>query len=130
MENVEKFEKICQKIVKLDPKMRSARLINSRGHLISGGMKEGLLSLEAQKQDEMMFMELALRVRMRHEFDKEFGEVHFSMSYRDKVIVMSFPLTDDDVFLISCEKDADFSKLAFKILKIIEPLKKTPMKTF
>ena len=130
MENVEKLEKICQKIVKLDPKMRSARLINSRGHLIAGGMKEGLLSLEAQKQDEMMFMELALRVRMRHEFDNEFGEVHFSMSYRDKVIVMSFPLTNDDVFLISCEKETDFSKLAFKILKIIEPLKKNPMKTF
>ena len=130
MNNVEKFEKICQKIVKLDPKMRSARLINSRGHLIAGGMKDGLLSLEAQKQDEMMFMELALRVRMRHEFDNEFGEVHFSMSYRDKVIVMSFPLTNDDVFLVSCEKDIDFSKLAFKILKIIESLKKTPMKTF
>ncbi len=91
MVDVEKLEKICQKIIKLDPKMRSARIINSRGHMVSGGMKDGLLSLEAQKQDEMMFMDLSLRVRMRHEFDKEFGIVHFSMSYRDKVIVMSFP---------------------------------------
>ena len=130
MDNVEELEKICQKIIKLDPKMRSARLINSRGHLIAGGMKEGLLSLEAQKQDEMMFMELALRVRMRHEFDNEFGEVHFSMSYREKVIVMSFPLSNDDVLLISCEKEADFGKIPFKVLKIIDSLKKTPMKTF
>jgi hypothetical protein len=130
MVDVEALEKICQKIIKLDPKMRSSRFINSRGHQVAGGMKKGLLSLEAQKQDEMMFMELSLRVRMRHEFDKEFGEVHFSMSYRDKVIVMSFPLTNDDVILISCEKDTDFGKLSFKILKIIEPLKKTPMKTF
>ena len=130
MDNVEELEKICQKILKLDPKMRSARLINSRGHLTAGGMKKGLFSLEAQKQDEMMFMELALRVRMRHEFDKEFGEVHFSMSYRDKVIVMSFPLNNDDVMLISCEKETDFGKLPFKILKIVEPLKKSPMKTF
>lgn len=130
MDDIEELEKLCQKIVNLDPKMRSARFINSRGHLIAGGMKEGLLSLEAQKQDEMMFMELALRVRMRHEFDNEFGEVHFSMSYRDKVIVMSFPLTNDDVLLISCEKETEFGKLPFKILKIIEPLKKTPMKTF
>jgi len=130
MDNVEELEKICQKINKLDPKMRSARIINSRGHQVSGGMKEGLLSLEAQKQDEMMFMELALRVRMRHEFDKEFGVVHFSMSYRDKVIVMSFPLTNDDVLLVSCEKETDFGKVSFKILKIIEPLKKTPTKTF
>ena len=130
MDNIKELEKICQKIIKLDSKMRSARIINSRGHQVSGGMKKGVLSLEAQKQDEMMFMELSLRVRMRHEFDKEFGEVHFSMSYRDKVIVMSFPLTNDDVLLISCEKDADFGKISFKILKIIEPLKKTPMKTF
>lgn len=130
MDNIEELEKICQKIIKLNSKMRSARIINSRGHQVSGGMKKGILSLEAQKQDEMMFMELSLRVRMRHEFDKEFGEVHFSMSYRDKVIVMSFPLTNDDVLLISCEKEADFGKISFKVLKIIEPLKKTPTKTF
>ena len=130
MDNVDELEKICQNIIALDPKMRSARLINSRGHLTAGGMKEGLLSLEAQKQDEMMFMELALRVRMRHEFDAEFGEVHFSMSYRDKVIVMSFPLNNDDVLLLSCEKDIDFGKLPFKVLKIIESLKKFPTKTF
>ena len=130
MDNVEELEKICQKIIKLNTKMRSARLINSRGHLMAGGMKKGLLSLEAQKQDEMMFMELALRVRMRHEFDKEFGEVHFSMSYRNKVIVMSFPLSNDAVLLLSCEKEIDFGSIPFKVLKIIEPLKKSPLKTF
>lgn len=130
MDAVENFEKICQDIIRLDSKVRSARFINSRGHLIAGGMKKGLLSLEAQKHDEMMFMELALRVRMRHEFDAEFGEVHFSMSYRDKVIVMSFPLINDEVLLVSCEKDADFGQIPFKILKIILPLKSTPLKTF
>ncbi len=96
---------------------------------MAGGMKKGLMSLEAQKQDEMMFMELALRVRMRREFDQQFGEVHFSMSYRDKVIVMSFPLANDDVLLISSEKDWDFGKTPFKILKIIMPLK-SKMSTF
>ena len=130
MDNVEELERICQDILKLHPKMRSARFINARGHLVAGGMKEGLLSLEAKKQDEMMFMELALRVRMRHEFDNEFGVVHFSLSYRDKVIVMSFPLSNDDVLLVSCEKDTDFGDIPFKILKIIECIKKTPIKTF
>ena len=130
MANVDELEKICEKITNLHPNMRSARIINSRGHLVAGGMKNGLLSLESQKQDEMMFMELALRVRMRHEFDKEFGEVHFSMSYRNKVIVMSFPLSNDDVLLVSSEKEIDFGKIPFKILKIILPLKKSVMGTF
>jgi len=130
MDGVGDLEKICQKILKLDQKMRSARLINNRGHLIAGGMKTGLFSLETQKQDEMMFMELSLRVRMRHEFDHEFGKVHFSISYRDKIIVMSFPLNNDDVLLLSCKKELDFGKLPFKVLKIIKPLKKSSTKTF
>ena len=113
-------EKICQMVMKLDSKMRSARIINDRGHQISGGMKKGLKSLEDAKQDEMMFMEIALRVRMRHEFDKEFGKTLFSLSYRDKVVIISFPLSDGNVLLVSGEKDLDFGKIPFKIIKILD----------
>lgn len=123
------YEKLCQKILRTDSKMRSARVINDRGHLIAGGMKKGLKSLEDSRQDEMMFMEIALRVRMRHEFDKEFGKTHFSLSYRDKVTIMSYPLSDGNVLLVSLEKDSDFGKIAFKILKMIQG-PPSPRKTF
>ena len=126
MVSVEELEKICQKIMQLDPKMRSARIISNRGHLVAGGMKEGLKSLEETKHDEMMFMELALRVRMRRDFDKELGRVHFAMSYREKVIIMSFPLADDDVLLASGECEIDFSKIAFEILDLIKDLRDHP----
>lgn len=124
------LEKICQDIMALDPKMRSARIINSRGHLEAGGMKPGLKPLEEQKQDEMMFMELALRVRMRHEFDSEFGRVHFSMSYRDKVIIMSFPLARGGVLLASGEKEIDFGRIPFMILNVIQSLRDDSPATF
>lgn len=130
MVNVSDLEKICQQIVKLDPKVRSARIINNRGHLVAGGMREGLPALEEYKQDEMMFMELALRVRMRHDFDKELGKVHFSMSYRDKVIIMSFPLDNDDVLLTSGEREIDFKEIPFKILEIIKDLRASQISTF
>ena len=114
------YEKVCQNIMKLDPKMRSARVINDRGHLVAGGMKEGLKALEDSKQDEMMFMEIALRVRMRHEFDQEFGQTLFSLSYRQKVIIISFPLSDGNVLLVSTETGADFGKIPFEVLKIVD----------
>jgi len=113
------YEEACKKVMLLDPKMRSSRVINNRGHLEAGGMKKGMMALEDEKQDEMMFMEIALRVRMRHEFDKEFGPVSFSLSYREKVIIYSFPLPDENVLLVSSTTDADFGKIAFGILKII-----------
>ena len=120
------YDKVCQQIMILDHNMRSARVINNRGHLIAGGMKKGMMPLENEKQDEMMFMEIALRVRMRHEFDKEFGPVRFSLSYREKVIIYSFPLPDENVLLVSSSREADFGKIPFKILKIIE---KSPKKS-
>jgi len=113
------FEKICLKVMTLDPETRSARIINNRGHQIAGGMKKGMTSLEDEKQDEMMFMEIALRVRMRHEFDKEFGPVSFSLSYRAKVIIYSFPMSEENVLLVSSSREADFGKIPFKIMKIL-----------
>ena len=112
------FEKICQSVEVLDPKIRFAGMINSKGRLVAGGMTKGQKPLENMKKDEMLYMELALRVRMRREFDDDLGPVKFSLSYRDKVIVMSFPI-EENVLLVSADKNIDFSKIPFTILKLL-----------
>jgi hypothetical protein len=112
------YEKICKKVMELDPKIRFAGIINEKGRLFAGGMKNGLRSLEDSRDDEMLYMELVLRAKMRREFDKVLGPVQFAMSYREKVIIMSFPV-QDNVLLLSTEKGIDFSEIPFKILKIL-----------
>ena len=74
--------------------------------------------MEDTKKDEMLFMELALRVKMRSEFDGELGKVKFSLSFREKLIVMSFPLKND-VLLVTMDKRMSFDKIPFKILKLL-----------
>ena len=113
------FDAICEQVFKIDEKIRSARVINNKGKLIAGGMRQGLMALEDAKKDEMLFMELSLRVRMRHEFDEEFGPVEFSLSYRGKVILMSYPMIENVLF-VSTERQVDLSKIPFKILEIIK----------
>ena len=51
----------------------------------------------------MIFMELALRVKMRKEFDKQFGPVNFAMASREKGLVMSFPIKHDDILYVFAE---------------------------
>ncbi len=114
------YNKICKNIEKLDPKIRFAGMINPRGKLVAGGMKEGLEPLESRKDDEMLFMELALRVRMRKEFDRQLGKVKFSMSLRDKALAMSFPVGAEDTLYVYAEPSADFGRLPIKIIKLIE----------
>ena len=112
------FDAICKKVMDLDPKIRFAGMVNAKGRLVGGGMKDGKKPLEDTKDDEMLFMELVLRTKMRREFDNQLGAVKFAMSYREKAVVMSFPV-DENVILVSAEKEIDFSKIPFKILKIL-----------
>ena len=112
-------DELCAKIAKIDPKIRFSGLINHRGRLIAGGMVTKVQSLEDEKKDEMLYMELALRVKMRQEFDADFGHVHFSLSYREKLIVMSFPM-EKDVLLVSMDKRKSFDEIPFKIVKLVQ----------
>ena len=115
------YEKLFEYSKKADSKVRFAGVINSRGRLIAGGMVSSKKALEDEKKDEMLFMELALRVKMRSEFDSELGKVKFSLSLREKLIVMSFPIKND-VLLVSMERKTQFEKIASSILKSVEKL--------
>jgi hypothetical protein len=112
------FEGMCKRVMALDREIRFVGVINERGKLLAGGLREGLKSLEDPKDDEMLFMELALRVRMRKEFDKQLGRVKFAMSLREKVIVMSFPM-EDNILYVSANTNLDYGKIPPKILEII-----------
>ena len=118
-DNQNDLDALCDKVFELDGVIRSCRVINNKGKLVAGGMRKGLTALEDARKDEMLFMELSLRVRMRHEFDVEFGTVEFSLSYRGKIILISFPM-DPNVLFVTTEKKIDLNKIPFKILKLIK----------
>lgn len=124
-DNQNNFDTLCDKIFELDAKIRSCRVINHKGKLVAGGMRKGLTALEDTKKDEMLFMELSLRVRMRHEFDAEFGPVEFSLSYRGKIILLSFPL-GQYVLFVTTERKIDLNKIPFEISKLKNNLSHGP----
>ena len=105
--------------MKMDSQIRFAGVINDRGRLVAGGMRENVEPLESEKDDEMIFMELALRVKMRKEFDKQLGPVNFAMASRHRALAISVLLGEDILYVVS-EPDADYGKLPKKILKIIQ----------
>jgi hypothetical protein len=115
-------EELCKKVLEVNSRIRFAGLINHMGRLVAGGMKPGFKPLEEAKDNEMLYMELVLKVKLRKEFDNIYGPVEFAMAYREKLIIMSFPVIDD-ILLISVEKEVDFSRLPFKILEIIHNAK-------
>ena len=115
------YENLCTLVQKIDSKVRFAGVINSKGRLVAGGMTPSKKRLGDRKRDEMLYMELALRVKMRREFDDDLGKVKFSMSFREKLIVMSFPM-ENDVLMVSMERKTQFENIAHSILKLTEKI--------
>lgn len=113
-----KYDKMCEGVLALDEQIRFAGIINERGRLVAGGMRQGVKPLESEKDDEVLYMELALRVRMRREFDKQLGPVNFAMASRRRALTLSFAL-GTDILYVAAEPDADFCTLPTKILKAI-----------
>lgn len=111
------FQDKCKNLLDL-PEIRFAGLINHMGKLVAGGFKEGVDPLENDAERQKMYMELALRVSMRKDFDYSLGPVKYSASRRSNVVMMSFPL-GNKVLLISAEPDVDLDNTAKKVLKII-----------
>ena len=67
----------------------------------------------------MLFMELALRVKMRKEFDKQLGPVNFTMSQREKSLAISFPIETSDILYVFAEPNTDYKKLPKDIQSLI-----------
>jgi hypothetical protein len=107
------YTKICNSIFTIDPKIRFAGVINERGRLVAGGMKENVEPLESEKDDEM------IRVKMRKEFDKQLGPVNFAMASRERALAISVIINDDILYVVS-EPDTDYGSLPNKILKIVQ----------
>ena len=118
-ERIIDYNKICNDIRDLDAKIRFAGVINNRGILVAGGMRQGVEPLESQRDDEMLFMELALRVKMRQEFDKQLGLVNFALASRGKSLEISVPAGLEHILYVVAEPDADYAVLPAKIMDII-----------
>ena len=112
------YAAICDSVFDVDPKIRFAGVINERGRLVAGGMRKDVEPLENEKDDEMLFMELALRVKMRKEFDKQLGCVNFAMASRERALAISVNINNDVLYIVA-EPDADYGALPKKLLEIV-----------
>lgn len=91
--------------------IRFAAIINNKGRKIAGGFSPNVTPLENDQQKiEMLFMELALDLSMRKEFDNTLGNIAAIVSYRNKTNIITIP-HQDNFMLISSEPELEPSKI-------------------
>ena len=121
MERREHIELACKKIMEMDSSIRFVGIVNDKGKLVEGGPKNGVKPLVDKKEIEMVLMEIALMARMRHEHDQHLGPVNFTVSHREKVVILTFPI-DDDTLYVSATKEIDLGKVPNDIMRILKAI--------
>lgn len=76
---------IVEDILSIDPAMRFAAIIDLKGNISEAIMKEGKTSLKTQREEEHFCKQVALRRKMRKQFDKSLGPVNYVHIEREKV---------------------------------------------
>ena len=109
-----KFEEKCNQILEFD-EIRFAGLLNENGTLLIGGYKQGMNSNLTDEQHKSICQELASRVAKRRRFNSQLGHVKYSASRREKVVIMSFPI-DESVMMIITNPHINIDKIAFRII--------------
>ena len=115
------FEKICDNIFALSSNIRSVQIINKMGDLVSGGMREGISSMEDKESSSKLYLEFVLRSEMRKDQDAEFGKTIYSFSEREKIKFVVFPLSGNHLLMVSIEKnESQHDGIIKNILKMIK----------
>ena len=76
---------IVEDILAIDPGMRFAAIIDLRGNISEAIMKKGKTSLKTQKEEEYFCKQVAIRRKIRNEFNKSLGKVNYVHIEREKV---------------------------------------------
>jgi hypothetical protein len=110
---------IVEDILELDPMMRFAAIIDLKGTISEAIMKEGKTSLKSQKEEEHFCKQVAIRRKIRKQFDKSLGSVNYVHIERQKVTqVVVYP--KHKTVYVTMEPNMDITRK----LEIIENIKK------
>jgi hypothetical protein len=109
---------IVEDILSVDPGMRFAAIIDLKGNISEAIMKEGKTSLKSQKEEEHFCKQVALRRKIRNEFNKSLGQVNYVHIEREKVTqIVVYPKRK--TVYVTMEPDVDMIR-KLEIVKLIK----------
>jgi len=115
----EQLLNVVENILALNTAMRFASILDLKGNIIEGIMKDRKSSLESQKQQEKFCKDAAKARKMREAYDKKLGKVRYVHTERENVTQITVYIKKYTIF-ITMEPELSVNKK----LQIITKIKK------
>jgi len=115
----EQLLNVAENILALNNAMRFASILDLKGNIIEGIMKDRKTSLESQRQLEKFCKDAAKARKMREAYDKKLGKVRYVHTERENVTQITVYIKKYTIF-ITMEPELSVNKK----LQIITKIKK------
>jgi len=109
--------KVAEDVLALNTSMRFAAILDLKGNIIEGIMKDRKTSLESQKQQEKFCKDAAKARKMREAYDKKLGKVRYVHTERENVTQITVYVKKFTIF-ITMEPELSVNKKLQIVTKI------------
>ena len=112
------YENFCSQILEIDPKIRFATVYDEWAARLGGGMRKGLNSLLSERRDNELVNLSIIDWKARKEMSKWLGKTKYTLAEYDTIKRFSFYLGDENLLLVSAEKDVDTDVVVDNVIKL------------
>ncbi len=114
------FDKLCTNVLELDSKIRFTGVVNVQGVLIKNKYQKGVEEFLSESELKMSLHYSMLEWEKSKNLHHKIGAQKASVVEYEKVILISIPLNNSDMFVGSIEPDEDYFKMILKIKPLME----------
>jgi len=112
------YEAFCSQILESNPKIRFTTAYDEWAVRLGGGMRKGVTNLLSEHKENELVNLSVMDWKARKEMSKWLGKTIYTLAEYDKVKRFSFYLGDDNLLLVSTEKDADTNTVVDSVISL------------
>ena len=114
------YDKLCTDVFAIDSSIRFACVYTKSGDVVGGGMRKDIESLLTTEEATMSLYYSKHMFETRKNLSHIVGKEKYSMTEYAKVKMITIPLRDDELLMISTESKSDPFRMIDYMLKVVE----------
>ena len=114
------YDKLCMEVSAIDSSVRFTTVYTKSGDVVGGGMRRDKESLLTPEEATMSLYYSRHTFELHKNLIHIIGKEKYSMTEYARVKMLSVPLQDDNLLLVSIEPKGDHFKIIDRTLKVVE----------
>jgi len=119
------YDEMSKQILDLDPEVRFAGVVNSKGEMVAGGHKENVEKILVGDEVKMSIHYALQKRDLYTNLAYKIGHERSSITEYAIVTLINIPINSNDLLLVSMEPRADYMKIIDYVYSLLDSQKDT-----